>query len=265
MRVAERVLLIGDIGGTNARFALANPESSGYAHSENFQCRDFPAIEQALHRYLDQAGVGRPDAICLAAAGPVTGGSIRLTNNHWVIDSAALQDAFGPVPVSLINDFEAVAHSLPLLGDQDLVAIGPGVPRLEGNDSFKVGVLGPGTGLGVAGLFSKKGVQTHVVGEGGHVGFSPATADQVLVHTLLMKKMGRVFNEALLSGPGLENVYIALSESEGLPPAPLSAQDVFEQSMSGADPIAVRERRKLQHDLPLFGVREQCYVALGQL
>ena len=182
----DPVLLVGDIGGTNARFALASARDTGFSNGLTMQCRDYPNIEQALDEYLERVGAGRPDAICLAAAGPVNEGRVRLTNNDWSIDCRELAEAFGTARVRLINDFEAVACSLPLLAPHELTAVGSAMLKLSVGGSYKVAALGPGTGLGTAGLLSQDGHILHVVGEGGHMNFAAATDDQLLVFQVLV-------------------------------------------------------------------------------
>jgi glucokinase len=238
--MAEPILLVGDIGGTNARFALATTHDGRFSHGLSVQCRDYPSIEQALDEYLGKVGAGKPDAICLAAAGPVNDGRVRLTNNDWSIDSQELGDAFGSARVRLINDFEAIAYSLPLLAADERVSIGSRLPELAAGGSFKVAVLGPGTGLGMAGLVSQDGRVQHVVGEGGHTGFAPTSADQVSVMMQLRKRFDHVCNEQVISGPGLENVYAALCQAEGQAHDALNAQDVFERAITASDTFAVR-------------------------
>jgi len=162
-------LLIGDIGGTNARFALANPDQPGYTQEKSFRCRDFQTAELALTRYLELLGAPTPDAICLAAAGPVVDGRVRFTNNQWRLDTRDLAAAFQIDRVGILNDFAAIAYALPLLQGDDCLDIGllPGRP-LAGRD-FTAGVLGPGTGLGAAGLVGRAGSVVPIVGEAGHV------------------------------------------------------------------------------------------------
>ncbi len=228
-------LLIGDIGGTNARFALANPDRPGYTREQTFRCGDFQTAEQAVTRYLDLLGAAAPDAICLAAAGPVVDGRVRFTNNHWVLDTADLAKAFGIDRVRLLNDFAAIAYALPLLQDSDRLDIGllPGRP-LAGRD-FTVGVLGPGTGLGVAGLVGRAGSVVPIVGEAGHVGFAPESELQMKVLSQLRERFDRVSDERLLSGPGLENIYAALCGLHGEPVANLAAADIFKGGAANTD------------------------------
>ncbi len=235
----DPVLLIGDIGGTNARFALADPASPGFDQVAKLACADFPTAEAAIAHYLSQVAARDPDVICLAAAGPVVDGHVVFTNNDWRLSATGLAERFGARSVSLLNDFEAVACSLPFLGEDDLHVIGAaGSPAQPGRD-FNFGVLGPGTGLGVAGLLGRAGAIYPVVGEGGHRGFAPETPRQVQVLETLRARFGRVSDERVLSGPGLENLHEALRELEGCAGDRVEAAEVFALARSGDDPVAV--------------------------
>ena len=176
--MAEKCLVVGDIGGTNARFALANQTHPGFRAVVELKCADFETSGDAIRTFLDRVGAGVPDAMCLAAAGPVVDGSIKVTNNHWEVSSEHLASSFDVDAVRLLNDFEAIAYSLPFIAAEDRTVIGrtQGV-ALAGRD-FNVAVLGPGTGLGVAGLLGRQGQLFPVTGEGGHVWFAPETTRQ---------------------------------------------------------------------------------------
>jgi len=238
-RMTEPVLLIGDLGGTNARFALADADEPGFHQPMEFACADFATADAAIGHYLAQLTTAGPDLICLAAAGPVQNGSVRLTNNHWRLDRQALAGQFSVDQVIVLNDFEAVAYALPTLDSSDTQTIGPGAaPNLTGAD-FTVGVLGPGTGLGVAGLLGRSGAVYPVVGEGGHAGFAPQTAQQVEVLRILRKRFKWVSNERLVSGPGIENIYAALCTLNGEPGSPRSAEDIFALARDRRNPTAL--------------------------
>ncbi len=119
--MADPCLLIGDIGGTNARFALAHPDQAGFFGELTLSCADYETAELGIATYLERRGIERPDVICLAAAGPVMDDKVNVINNHWLIDGSELQRKFTSPRVSLLNDFEAIAYSIPLLGDTDIL------------------------------------------------------------------------------------------------------------------------------------------------
>ncbi len=232
-------LLIGDIGGTNARFALANPERPAFDQVVKLSCSDFPTAIDAIDDYLDQVGAERPAGVCLAAAGPIVDGAVRFTNNHWRLDSGALEQHLGARSVRLLNDFQAIALSLPFLGADQLSPIGLATGGLDPASDFTVGVLGPGTGLGVAGLLGRQGQLHPVVGEGGHRGFSPESGRQIEVLQVLRERFERVSDERLLSGPGLVNIYQALQQLHGAPGEPVSAADIFARAEAREDRLSV--------------------------
>ncbi len=207
-------LLVADIGGTNARFALADPERPAYHDAATLQCAEFPSVEAAIARYLQDTGAPAPDVVCLAAAGPVVGDAIAVTNNHWRVSAAEVGDEFDVSQVRLLNDFEAVAFSIPFIDDNGSVAVGLPDPRPLG-DSFNVAILGPGTGLGIAGLYGRDGQLVTVSGEGGHIGFAPESQVQIDILQVLRSQFERVSAERLLSGSGVENIYAALCAIHG--------------------------------------------------
>ena len=233
------VLLIVDIGGTNARLALADPERPAFHQVVKLSCADFTTADDAIEHYLDAEAAGRPASVCLAAAGPIVNGTVRFTNNHWQIDGQALGRRLGNCPVRLLNDFEAIALSLPFLGGPETEPIGLVDDRVHPDRDFTIGVLGPGTGLGVAGLLGRDGELFPVVGEGGHRGFAPETAQQIEVLQVLRERFERVSCERLLSGPGLVNIFEALNRVHGTPVDPLGAADVFARAQAGGDRIAI--------------------------
>lgn len=236
--MAKRSLLVGDLGGTNARFALAQSDTGSYDQDQTLRCADFNTAVDAMDAYLEQVGAPIPRVICLAVAGPVKNNAVRFLNNNWQIDAAVLSERFDGARVQLVNDFEAVAHSLPLLTAEHLETIGPVEARVPLEGDFTVGVLGPGTGLGVAGLLRRGNQAIPIGGEGGHTGFAPETGAQVRVLKALREKFERVSAERLLSGPGVENIYWALQQIHGVDGGRVSAAEVFSRALANEDPIA---------------------------
>jgi len=238
--VAQPGFLIGDIGGTNARFALVDPTGSGFGQLREYKCRDFLSSSDAIRFYLDEVGAGRPERVCLAAAGPVVDDAVKVTNNDWIIAAADIRRELGVDSVRLINDFEAVACSIPFLGDRDVRSLGPhDVVRLP-EGGLSVAVLGPGTGLGVAGLVRRRGILVPITGEGGHVGCAPETPLQTEIIEVLRKKFERVSAERLVAGAGVENIYAALLVINGVRSAPLEAPEIFARARNNSDDLAVQ-------------------------
>lgn len=223
----DRCLLIGDIGGTNARFALATTDRPGFHGVVEVQCEDFASADDAIIHYLETTNTGTPDAVCLAAAGPVVNDSVKVTNNHWDISAADTRADFGIEAVRLINDFTAIAYSIPLLTENEVQTIGGHDHRSLPKDRFDVAILGPGTGLGVAGLCRRGETLVPITGEGGHVGFAPETPLQTEILAVLHERFGRVSAERLIAGSGLENIYQALATIRGEEGNKLSAAEIF--------------------------------------
>jgi len=233
--VADKTLLIGDIGGTNARFALANSERPEFHDAMTLKCADFAWADDAIRHYLGELSADSPDVICLAAAGPVVENTVQITNNHWTLNAADISADFGIDAVRLLNDFEALAYSIPHLQADDSLSIGLPEHKSLPDDEFNVAIIGPGTGLGAAGLMKRGPILAPIVGEGGHVGFAPKSQVQVEILGALRGKFDRVSVERLISGSGLENIYWALTLIHGEHRTQLSAKEIFANGGEGGD------------------------------
>jgi len=234
----EPVLLIGDIGGTNARFALADNQGPGFSHQITLRCADFDEAVSGIRHYLDAAGVAAPTAICLAGAGPVVENRIRFTNNHWVLSVTQLAAEFAGARVRVLNDFEAIAYGLPSLAPGDCHPLGAPPPDPLESDRFRVGVMGPGTGLGAAGLIGHPGEPIPIVCEGGHVAFAPVDPLQTEILEVLWQRFERVSAERLVSGMGLQNLYQALAVVRGETAEPLQPAQIFAAAKSDPRSLA---------------------------
>ncbi len=208
-----RVILVGDIGGTHARFALLNADSGVFqTPPATFLCQDHRGLEALVNDYLEGCPQGlRPTEAALAVAGPVSGGEASLTNLPWSISETALLRA-GFARAIVINDFEALALAAPGLTSADKAILGGGATLQRAG---AIAVLGPGTGFGVAALCRDARGSAVLVTEGGHMGFSPSDEVEVQVWRLLARRFGRVSLERILSGQGLLNLHAALCEIEG--------------------------------------------------
>lgn len=266
----KHCLLAADIGGTHARFALADRDGPGYSAAMTLGTADYDGIEAAIAAYLERSGFARPAAICVAAAGPLEDGRIRLTNGDWVIAEADLARDFGTGRVRLLNDFEAVAWAMPCLAASDVVAVGGPAPRLPASGDFTIGIVGPGTGFGAAGLLRRDGRLVPVPGEAGHTGFAPETAEQFEVFAALGEEFDRVVVEHFLSGPGILNICRALGRLRGAPPPADTASGVFAACDDGNALAADAVRfffdvlGQVAGDLALLlGARDGVYIAGG--
>lgn len=267
----DRPSLIGDIGGTNARFAIVDCDAPGYAFEQVYPCADFPTPVDAIRFYLDQIDVPLPRSIYLAVAGPIDDEQVRLTNNPWSICVRALRRAFGSEIIHLLNDFEAIAYSIPVIPTDQILPIGDLQPDPLDVSDYTVAVIGPGTGLGAVGLHGRDGHFSAIVGEASHGGFSPESSEQIELLTVLRDRFERVSCERLVSGPGLENLYWALARINGEDRPRLSAAEIFRASIDESDPLAHQAVEifyqilgQVAGDLALtLGARNGVYIAGG--
>lgn len=220
--------LLADIGGTNARFAVLDGNQVGMiAH---LAVKDHATFHAALEAYLGSLAAGTLQSAIIAVAGAVQNGRCVLTNSSWVIDAAELAAAYGFSAARVINDFEAVAWSLPRIAPGKLRQIGGGQP-LAGTPLVAVG---PGTGLGVA--VNVPHATDHVVlpGEGGHVTMAGCSAREDAVIGHLRDRFGHVSAERVLSGSGLENLYRALAAVDGLTLPHRRAPEIARDGVDGS-------------------------------
>jgi len=234
----NKSLLIGDIGGTNARFAIAHTDIPGFSSLQTYQCADFPTVIDAIRHYLAQTAVPSLNTICLAVAGPVVDEQVKLTNSPWMISANELRQAFEIETVRLLNDFEAIAYSVPYISLEEMLPVGNLKPELLDSPHYTVAVLGPGTGLGAVGLRRYEDHYIAIVSEASHGGFAPETEEQVEILTVLRERFGRVSSERLVSGSGLENLYWGLTHIHAGKPAQLSASQIVQAGIDEIDPLA---------------------------
>ncbi|MFN4183574.1 MAG: glucokinase [Hyphomonas sp.] len=228
----EGPVLVGDVGGTNVRFALA-ARRDGVLRIEHFQKLpgdDFESFEAALRHYLSKTSV-RAEAACFALAGPIIDQEVTLTNRaKWKVSSAGVASLFGFQDVRLINDFHAMARSVPEYAVSSFDKIFPGTPK----PGAPMLVAGPGTGFGVATLLSGTDGQWQVMsGEGGHMAYASRTAVELEMTRLLTRDYGYVSNELVASGSGLEEVHRAFCEIYGRDCLELSPEDMRQRADEG--------------------------------
>ena len=228
--------LVGDVGGTNVRFALVEPGAAvALTDPQSFVCADFPTLEAAIRHYLDKRGGGdRPDTAVIAVAGPVIDGKAQLTNGRWRMSEAALLGE-GFTAARLINDYTALALSVSLLAGDDLGPIGEARPDPHGS----VAIIGPGTGLGVGGMIRDGVGQAVAVTEGGHIAFAPADEVEIEILRHLTATFGRVSLERILSGPGLVNLHGALARIRSVSAPELEPEQIVERATAGTDALCV--------------------------
>lgn len=200
--------VVADIGGTNVRFALGGDAvPGGLHHVREMPHEGLATIYDAVEAYAGETGLERwPDIFVFAVAGPVSAGRAALTNAHWTFDEAGLQERYGLRKARLINDFEALAWTLPHLSAQDLTPIGPAL-SLHDTPEQTLLILGPGTGLGMSVLRIVEGRMFVLPTEGGHVGFAPLRESDHDLLTALQASGIRATNETVLCGAGLLRLY----------------------------------------------------------
>ena len=210
--------LVGDIGGTNARFALAE-STSGRPRLSSFRslrCADYPSLEQAIAAYFaGQPSEPRPATAVIAVAGPVVDGALNFTNLGWRVSEAELARTFGFRSATLINDYAALALAAPALNDEDVHHIGP---KFVGRADSTIAMIGAGTGFGASALVRDGRAEAVLTTEGGHIAYAPTDALEAEIWRLLSLKFGRVSVERVLSGPGLVNLHNAMLQLEGRKP-----------------------------------------------
>jgi glucokinase len=231
---ADGPRLLADIGATHARFALET--APGVLRSVRvLKCDDFAGIVPLLHSYLADHKNLRLNHAAFALANPISGDMIRMTNRDWTFSTDEVRRELGLNTLLIVNDFTALAMSLPGLSGTDLLQVGGGAPA----SNAVIGVLGPGTGLGVSGVIPTLDGFVTLGSEGGHVNFAPADEREFAILQFAWKEWSHVSNERLISGPGMEIVYRALAERNGIKVAPRSSPDIITGALDNNDPLCL--------------------------
>ena len=223
--------LVADIGATNARFGLVSPEKM-VLQTQTLAVADHPTIADAITTYLAERGafpMPRQGAIAIAAA--VANDRVAMTNHPWSFSIAALRSQLGFDRLEVINDFTALALALPHLSPEHRLQIGGGAP----SPGTPLGVLGPGSGLGVSGLVPAGASWIALAGEGGHVTMAPATDRESAVLDGMRRHFDHVSAERVLSGPGLVNLYNTLAALDGMPSRGYTAAQITDPEIGAAD------------------------------
>ncbi len=228
-------ILVADIGGTNARFALVESPTSPTKNCGRTATAEHRDISSAITGTVLPQTAAKPKTAIVAVAGPVTGDQIPLTNAAWVIEPLRMIADLGLETVVIVNDFEAQALALPALQGPDVEQIGSGTVR---PDASKF-VLGPGTGLGAGAMIRAANLWIPVPGEGGHVELGPVSDDDTEVWAHLERVGGRVGAEQVLSGSGLPRLAHAVTAAMKADREFTTAADVTRAAESN-DPVALR-------------------------
>jgi glucokinase len=200
--------LVGDIGGTNARFALVVPGKSELMSIKTLQCTKFETVQEAINSYISSINDAEIVSACIASAGTTHLDVFKPANNDWVINKSNVSSALNDIQVNWINDFSAQALATTTLKSNDVIVINKGAVQPE---RVRL-VIGPGTGLGTCGLINSSNGWVPLPAQGGHSDFAPNSSLEIEIWTLLQKQFGHVAVERILSGPGIVNLYKALCQ-----------------------------------------------------
>ncbi|MBW4332088.1 glucokinase [Stakelama sp. CBK3Z-3] len=228
-----------DIGGTHARFAIAEVENGrvvSLGDAVKLKTAEHASLQMAKQAFGRMVGRPLPRAAGIAIASPIGGEVIKLTNNPWVFRPALINERLEVDSWSLINDFGAVGHAVAQLSDDHFIHVcGPDSTLPERGS---ITVCGPGTGLGVAQVFHHDGGYSIIETEGGHMDFSPLDAIEDAILQNLRKSFTRVSVERICAGPGIVAIYEALAKIEGLSVPRRDDREIWDLALNGNDSIA---------------------------
>ncbi|MBT8149150.1 MAG: glucokinase [Gammaproteobacteria bacterium] len=230
--------LVGDLGGTNVRFGLCEKNSTRVEHIERFTLRDYEGLDHVIKVYLRDKLAGNDQVLagcCLAIAGPIIDHSVKMTNSDWEFSADSLRQWLAIEQVALINDFEAIALSVPHLEEHDFAQIGSVASPADG----PITVFGPGTGLGAA-LLVPNGLGGYIVvpTEGGHAGLSARSSKELEVFAYWRDKGCRINREFFVCGAGIERIYEAVCVEAG-------SQDYKKHTVANIQQLGCKRENKL--------------------
>jgi|TARA_B100000745_G_scaffold232093_1_gene156074 glucokinase len=236
----KQYYIVADIGGTNARFALVPKEGGLPSFEKVFPCGEYENIVDVFEAYIADLNCERPKRAAIAIANPVTGDAIKMTNHSWQFSISETKEALGLKRFEVLNDFTALAMSLPHLGADEYEKTAGGEPIRDA----AIGLIGPGTGLGVSGLVpGGSGVWHPLKSEGGHTTFVALTEREQAVNDYLANKFGHVSFERICSGPGILDIYKALCSTDSIDSPLTTPADV---SAAGLEERCPRAREALE-------------------
>ncbi len=231
---ADGPRLLADIGATHARFALQTAPGV-FTAVRVLLCEDFDGIVSLLRYYLKDHADMRLHHAALAVANPISGDFVRMTNRDWQFSTDAVRRELGLTTLLIVNDFTALAMAIPGLNHGDLMQVGQGAPA----PNAVIGVLGPGTGLGVSGVIPTADGFVTLGSEGGHVNFAPGDEREFAILQTAWKEWPHVSNERLISGPGMEIIHRALAARNGVAAPARKAAEIVNSALDEQDPLCL--------------------------
>jgi glucokinase len=228
-----------DIGGTHARFALAEVDGGRVVHfgeAVTLKTAEHASFQTAWEEFGRISGQALPNAAAIAIAGPVDADVIKLTNNPWIIRRSLVCEKLSVDSFVIVNDFGAVGHAVAQAADEHFLHLtGPETPLPP---TGTVSIIGPGTGLGVAHVWRGEGGYHVQATEGGHIDFAPLDAIEDAVLARLRKRYRRVSVERVVAGPGISDIYETLASIEGRAVQQLDDKTIWQLGTSGEDSLA---------------------------
>ncbi|MCG2583754.1 glucokinase [Massilia sp. TS11] len=231
---ADGPRLLADIGATHARFALQTAPGK-FEDVRVLKCDDFDGIVSLLKHYLAGHRDQKLHHAALALANPIQGDEVRMTNRAWAFSTDAVRRELGLHTLLIVNDFTALAMALPLLKPEDVVQVGAGAPQPQA----VIGVLGPGTGLGVSGVIPTADGFVTLGSEGGHINFGPADEREFAILEYAWRQWSHVSYERLVSGPGMEIIYRALAERAGQQAPERDSPAIIQAALQDGDALCL--------------------------
>ncbi|WP_019515005.1 glucokinase [Sphingomonas sp. Mn802worker] len=233
-------IVTADIGGTNARFAIAEVEGGkvvSLAEPVTLRTADHASLQTAWQAFAATLNRPTPRAAALSVASPITGDVIRMTNNPWVIRPSLIPERLGADVYTIINDFGAVGHAVGQLPAADFEHLcGPDVPLPTQGVTT---VCGPGTGLGVAQVFRADGGYHVLSTEGGHMDYAPLDGIEDAILKRLRRTFTRVSTERIVAGPGIVAIYETLASLEGRAIRERTDKEIWTDALDGDDSLAL--------------------------
>lgn len=236
--MSDAPLLVADIGGTNARFAIVRPDAGGRSatilHREVMRAEDFEHLADAAQAFIESWSGPAPTVGVFAVAGPVNADEVVFTNSHWRFKPPVLAKQIGCASLKIINDFTAMSRGAVAAPPEDLTLIEEG----EGMPGAPIAVTGPGTGLGLGLVIESRGHVSVIATEGGHVAFAPQDEKEIEVLRFIQREHAFVSYERVLSGRGLVNLHRALCAINGATRVTLRPDEITSAALAGSLPIA---------------------------